>query len=61
MFHKKCDKQGPTITFVQEADNERVFGGYTSVSWNSTDNGEYKSDPHAFVFSLTNETYHPVK
>ena len=61
MFHKKCDRQGPTVTFVQSADYEKVFGGFTSISWNSSEHGEYKSDPHAFVFSLTNETYHPIK
>jgi hypothetical protein len=61
MFHKLCDRQGPTITFVEALEYEKVFGAYTSISWNSSEYGEYKEDPEAFIFSLTNETFHPVK
>lgn len=61
MFHKLCDEQGPTVTFVQSEEYNKVFGGYTQVSWNSSDAGIYKEDPEAFIFSLTNETLHPIK
>ena len=60
-FHKKCDGQGPTVTFARSADHGRVFGGYTSMSWNSSSQGDYQKDPQAFIFSLTNQTYHPIK
>lgn len=62
MFHKTCDNKGPTVTFVYSKEEKKVFGGYTSVSWTSPkEGGIYAQDKYAFVFSLTNETYHPVK
>ena len=40
-FHKKCDGKGPTVTFAKSAEHGRVFGGYTSKSWNSSSQGDY--------------------
>ncbi len=53
-FHKKCDGQGPTVTFAKSAEFGRVFGGYTSKSWNSSISGDYQKDQNAFIFSLSN-------
>ena len=41
VFHKRCDGQGPTVTFVQSEDYDMVFGGFTSISWNSSETGTY--------------------
>ncbi len=51
-FHMKADQRGPTITIVRSANNDKVFGGYTSVPWTSA---EYKwvRDEKAFIFCLT--------
>jgi len=52
-FHQLCDNQGPTVTLVRRSDNgTTIFGGYTSVSWDSSN--RYKHDHHAFLFSLMN-------
>ncbi|CDW86106.1 UNKNOWN [Stylonychia lemnae] len=56
-FHKICDNKGPTITFIL-SEQGLVFGGYTSVSWKSTDTYQSKEDHQAFIFSLTNKTLH---
>ena len=50
-FHAKCDNQPKTLTIVK-TDGGYIFGGYTSVAWDST--GVYKADPKAFLFSLIN-------
>ena len=51
-FHNKCNKKGPTITFIKTTAGKR-FGGFTMVSWESI--GNYKKDNDAFIFSL--DTY----
>jgi hypothetical protein len=50
IFHSKCDQKGPTITICKLADGH-IFGGFTSVNWSSARG--WKSDPRAFLFSLT--------
>ncbi|CAF1358490.1 unnamed protein product [Adineta steineri] len=50
-FHSRCNNKGPTITIIQSSNNY-IFGGYTSVSWTSSQN--YKADETAFLFTLTN-------
>jgi len=59
-FHSLCDGQGSTITLVCTPNKASTFGGYTSVSWDSTDT--CKSDGDAFLFSLVNtQGMGPVK
>ena len=50
-FHKRCDDKGATITIIM-SDKGYTFGGYTSSSWDTSSN--WKSDPDAFIFTLTN-------
>ena len=52
-FHKKCDKQGPTICLYKN-EKGNIFGGYASVSWESDKNGAYCSAPDCFLFTLIN-------
>ena len=51
IFHNKCDNQGPTICLYKN-EKGNIFGGFTSISWSN--NGEDKSDPNCFIFTLTN-------
>lgn len=52
-FHANCDNKGPTVTFIRTTD-DRIFGGYTEVSWDlpkTFEAGFYKEDAHAFLFN----------
>ena len=50
LFHSLCDNKGPTITIIQ-SEYGNIFGGYTSVSWNSDTTG-YRFDKNAFLFTI---------
>jgi len=57
-FHSNCDSKGPTVTIIRVG--KYIFGGYTSVSWRSS-NG-YLYDSAAFLFSLVNKPgWQPLK
>eukprot|EP00347_Sterkiella_histriomuscorum_P020535 403337433 len=56
-FHQFCDYQGPTLTLIK-SDHNKIFGGYASLSWSSKD--KWQHDNNAFLFSLTNQTKHPI-
>ena len=50
-FHNKCDNKGKNIVLIQN-DKGHIFGGYSSISWNSTT--DWDNAPECFIFSLTN-------
>jgi hypothetical protein len=58
-FHSKCDGHSNTLTIFKAKETSHIFGGFTSISWESF--GQYKSDPNAFLFSLTNRDNQPCK
>jgi hypothetical protein len=58
-FHSRCDNKSPTLSIFKAHDSSYIFGGFTTVSWDST--SEFKSDPNAFVFSITNKDNTPLK
>jgi hypothetical protein len=58
-FHSKCDNHKNTLTILKAKGSPYVFGGFTSINWNSTN--AHKSDPNAFLFSLTNKNNQPSK
>jgi hypothetical protein len=60
-FHSKCDGHANTLTIFKAKQSSYIFGGYTSVSWESSANGKWKSDPNAFMFSLKNKENRPLK
>jgi hypothetical protein len=61
-FHSKCDKRSNTLTILKAKESSYVFGGFSSVSWESYARfGGYNSDPNSFLFSLTNKDNQPVK
>jgi len=58
-FHSKCDDHKNTLTILKAKGTSYIFGGFTSINWNGS--GQYKSDPNAFLFSLTNKDNQPCK
>ncbi|XP_052213304.1 interferon-induced protein 44-like [Dreissena polymorpha] len=48
-FHQKCDNQGPTVTVLYNQEGS-VYGGYGSLSWNSSSG--WITDANAFIFQL---------
>ncbi|XP_033733490.1 interferon-induced protein 44-like [Pecten maximus] len=52
-FHSRCDNRGRTLTLVYNSAGE-VYGGYTSVSWQSYSNKPVY-DNKAFIFVLANQ------
>jgi len=59
-FHSKCDGHNNTLTILKAKESSYIFGGYTTVNWESCP-FKYKSDPSAFIFSLTNKDDIPLK
>lgn len=60
-FHEKCDNVSNTLTIVKSTKGY-IFGGFTSANWYQVgDNGHYKVDPKAFIFSLKNKENLPIK
>ena len=59
-FHSKCDNKSPTLTIIKPLNSANIFGAYTEATWSSSSN-EFKSDPNAFIFSLTNKDNLPCK
>jgi hypothetical protein len=60
-FHSKCDGHSNTLTLLKAKGSGFIFGGFTTVSWESPTDHKFKSDPNAFIFSLTNKDNQPVK
>jgi len=58
-FHRKCDGHKNTLTIIKPKATSNIFGGYTSTSWDCSN--QIKHDPNAFVFSLTNKDNRPCK
>jgi hypothetical protein len=47
------------LTILKAHGTSYIFGGFTSIDWSSSDLP--KSDPTAFLFSLTNKVNQPSK
>ena len=52
-FHNYCDNKGPTITIIKTTNN-KIFGGFTPLNWESNESGENKYDKsnQTFIFSF---------
>jgi hypothetical protein len=57
-FHSKCDGISNILTVIK-AKNGNIFGGFTEQEWHSE--GDWVTDPNAFIFSLVNEDEKPFK
>jgi hypothetical protein len=60
-FYSKCDGHSNTLTLLKAKESKFIFGGYTTVEWESSAGGKWKSDANAFIFSLTNKDSKPLK
>ncbi len=56
-FHSCCDNKGMTLTIIKTITN-RIFGGFTTVSWDSSSG--YKTDNHSFLFSVDERAKYPI-
>ena len=55
-FHSKCDGHSNTLTILKANGSGFIFGAFTTAKWESCKRpGKMKSDPNAFIFSLTNK------
>jgi hypothetical protein len=52
-FHKKCDSCANTVTLILST-NGCVFGGFTSVPWDSANSWRRDLTPPSFLFSVKN-------
>jgi hypothetical protein len=59
VFHSKCDSHSNTLTLVKAKESSYIFGGYTTIYWDSLSG--WKPDQNAFIFSLTNKDNKPLK
>ena len=46
-FHSKCDNIPNTLILIKSSGNRR-FGGFTSVTWESSSNSIWKDDKNCF-------------
>jgi hypothetical protein len=58
-FHSKCDGHSNTLTIFKAKESSYIFGGFTTANWDSS--SRWKSDPKAFIISLTNKDNLPLK
>ena len=58
-FHKKCDNIAPTLTLIETKEGFR-YGGFTTQSWESTEQSIFKKDKSAFIFSLDTEKKYEI-
>lgn len=52
-FHKRCDDQGPTLTII-ESDNDCIFGGFTTSSWEGPKVKRMDSPRESWTFVMKN-------
>ena len=50
-FHKYCDNQGPNLILVKTKKN-KIFGGFTPLSWENKGKDKYDKKNQTFIFSL---------
>ena len=58
IFYSKCDDVSATLTVIK-SENSNIFGGFVSIDWSGE--GQLKSDPTAYLFSLVNNYNLSVK
>ena len=58
-FHKKCDNIAPTLTLIETKEGFR-YGGFTTQTWESTEQSTFKKDKDAFIFSLDTEKKYEI-
>jgi hypothetical protein len=59
-FHTKSNIIENTFIVIKACETNFIFGGFNSIKWSQAIS-YYKSDPTAFLFSLTNKDNQPCK
>ena len=60
-FHKLCDNKGPTLTLIRTT-KQRIFGGFTPLSWGKAGSGIKDPSNQTFIFSCDlNKKYDIIK
>eukprot|EP01083_Nonionella_stella_P013628 38323_1 len=54
-FHALCDNKGATLTVIKSKKYHHVFGGYTSMDWQTNYVGYHVKDKDAFLFLLRSQ------
>ena len=49
------------MTILKASGSSFIFGGFTTVTWESPNPSQFKSDQNAFLFSLKNKDNQPCK
>ena len=57
-FHELCDNKGATLTVIKSKKYNHIFGGFTSIGWQSNYVGYDVKDKSAFLFLLTSGFNH---
>ena len=55
-LHTFIDNKGPIVMVILA--NGKIFGGYTSLSWNQ--DGTFRTDKEAFLFSISDNYKLPI-
>ena len=50
-FHKYCDNKGPNLILIKTNKN-RIFGGFTPLSWDNNAKAKFDQTNQTFIFSL---------
>ena len=58
----KCDFSWNRLIIIKSKVHNRIFGGFTTLAWNSSSNGEWMVDTNktGFLFSISSRTIHPI-
>ena len=59
-FHSRCDNISNTLVLIKSAGN-KTFGGFTSQTWESKEEGVFKDDKYAFLFSIDKQKIYKYK
>jgi len=53
-FHNKCNNKAPTIVIIH-SNNNHVFGGFTPISWDSSNTSKVEDTKASFLFLLRSQ------
>jgi hypothetical protein len=55
IFHERCDGHSNTLTIIEDV-HGYIFGGFTPISWDSSDSFKADLSGRSFLFTLKNPT-----
>jgi len=60
-WHSRCDNKGPTLIVVKAVGRANIFGGYSSLDWNSSSGWSASGTGACWLFSLVNSHNKPTR